>query len=89
MPKIYEAERKIKILLSGGNVKPPLNWWYKMLPQIEIQYPEKSIKDVDQILGGIWNNYNTQTKINIIKEYQTDDKSKESLEEYKILGRMI
>lgn len=86
MPKHHEAERKINILRSGGNVRPPFNWWNKMLPEIRNEYPHKQFKDIQQILGGIWNKYDTQTKINIINEYQIDDKSKENLEEYKILG---
>jgi len=88
MPKLHEKSRKISILLSGSNVRPPLNWWNKMLPQIEREYPNRNYKDIDQILGGIWNKYDMKTKINIINEYQTDSKSKENLEEHKIIGKL-
>lgn len=88
MPKYHEMERKINILKRGGNVKPPLNWWNKMMIEIRYQYPDKSENDRYQILGGVWNNYNTETKIRIIREYQTDMKEP-GYETEKILGRMV
>jgi len=75
MPKEHERERKIYQLMHGENVRPPLAWWNKMLPTIEKQYPEYSYNEVEQVLGGIWNSYTTETKIKIINEYQDDGKS--------------
>ncbi len=94
MPKHGEMKRKINLLKHNKNVRPPLNWWNKMLPTIKGEYPTYDRDEIDQVLGGIWNNYSIETKIKIIKEYQKDDDSaisdsEKRSEEIKILGRMI
>lgn len=73
MPKLHEKERKINLLKHGENVRPPYFWWYKMLPKIEKQYPEYDKTESEQVLGGIWNNYDVETKIKIVKEYQNNN----------------
>lgn len=89
MPKYHEMQRKINILDSGGNVRPPKLWWIKILPTIRKEYPNYSSNEQYQILGGIWNNYNNETKIKIIREYQTDNNSVSTLSssEKNILGK--
>lgn len=71
MPKYGEKARKLKQLEAGENVRPPKNWWTKVRPVIVKQYPWKDKREVDQVLGGIWNEYNTQTKEKIVRQYQT------------------
>ncbi len=71
MPRYGEKNRKLKQLEAGGNVRPPKNWWKKVRPVIVNQYPMRDKREVDQVLGGIWNSYDTQTKEKIVREYQT------------------
>jgi hypothetical protein len=71
MPKYGEKTRKIKKILSGDNVRYPKKWELKMIPILEKQYPTYDSVELHQVLGGIWNNYNSETKIKIINEYQT------------------
>jgi len=75
MPKYHEKQRKIKLLESGENVRPPKKWWDKMLPMIKNTYPMYSQNELYNVLGGIWNKYDMETKLRIINEYQTDNNS--------------
>lgn len=70
MPIKGEKTRKINLLKKGKNVHPPRMWWNKMIKVISHQYAGRSKSDKAQILGGIWQNYSTDTKIDIIEEYQ-------------------
>lgn len=65
-----EKSRKIRLLKKGKNVRPPLRWWNKMMKTITKEYSHRSKSEKAQILGGIWQNYSIDAKINIIKEYQ-------------------
>ena len=87
MPKYHERERKINALKSGENVRPPKKWWDKMFIIINKEYPLYSKNEKEQVLGGIWNSYSISTKIGIINEYQTDNLSKDSHIERRILGK--
>jgi len=76
MPKYGEKKRKENILKLGGNVRYPKNWENKMIPVLKGQYPSYDNVELHQVLGGIWNNYNIDTKIKIIEEYQTVNRKK-------------
>ena len=87
MPKLYERERKLNLLSHGENVRPPYNWFYTMKLIIQRQYPDKDDTEVNQVLGGIWNSYGVETKMKIVKEYQTNN-THEFNEHKNVIGRL-
>ena len=70
MPIRGERARKIRAIRSGRGVKPPKKWFNMMRPIIKKEYPGRNQKDINQIIGGIWQNYSTPSKIGIVKEFQ-------------------
>lgn len=85
MPKYHEKERKINILEHGGNVRAPKLWFERMRRIVNVQYPLYTLQEKDKIIGGIWNNYKTSTKEEIVLEYQTNGRKQEHKEE---LGKL-
>ena len=70
MPIKGERTRKIRAIRAGRGVRPPKGWFDMMRPVIRKEYPGKTPKKINKIIGGIWQNYSTPSKIEIVKGFQ-------------------
>lgn len=70
MPKKGERARKLAALSRGKGVRPPKKWFNLMHKHMIKEYPERSMKAHQKIVGGIWSKMSTSNKKKIVKKYQ-------------------
>lgn len=63
-----ELLKKIPQIKKGESVRPPLEWWKKMLREVEQNYPSYSKERQQRIVAGIWHGYNKEQQIGIVRD---------------------
>ncbi len=67
-PGVSELNPVPRILVEL-NPRPPAEWFNSMMARTRAQYPGAGLKQLQQIVGGIWYGYPLKTREKLIKRY--------------------